>query len=305
MLIATYVVNLDRHVERWAHMRAEAARVGLEVSRISAVDGLRVPAKLRSKFFDENGRNPSSLLPGEIGCYASHLLVCQEIVDRGQPYALVLEDDVVLASDLFETLEAALAKLPNGWDIVRLSSLTSRPVMSVATLGHGRHLVRYSRLPKRTGAQLVSLAGARKILQPGLRVRPIDADLRYGWQFGLDSYGIYPVVVEQTDKFGSAIRGNAKRGALRGRRWQRPTIGSRIHGALHTFKILTAGGAFACLARNLRRFLLGGSSGPPIVINARPVSEAPALTSVLTGAAATPWVEGAAAAKNGTLGNAS
>jgi hypothetical protein len=177
--------------------------------------------------------------------------------------------------------------------------------MSVATLGHGRHLVRYSRLPKRTGAQLVSLAGARKILQPGLRVRPIDADLRYGWQFGLDSYGIFPVVVEQTNKFGSAIRGKAKRTALRGRRWQRPTVGSRIHGALHTFKILTAGGAFACLARNLRRLFLGGASGPPIVINARPVSEAPALTSVLPEAAATPWVEGTEAAKNVTLKNAS
>jgi hypothetical protein len=176
--------------------------------------------------------------------------------------------------------------------------------MSVATLGHGRHLVRYSRLPKRTGAQLVSLAGARKILQPGLRVRPIDADLRYGWQFGLDSYGIYPVVVEQTNKFGSAIRGNARRTALRGRRWQRPTVGSRIHGALHTFKILTAGGAFACLARNLRRLFLGGASDPPVVINARPVPEAPALTSVLPGAAATPWVEGTAAAKNVTLRNA-
>ena len=303
--IPAYVVNLDRHVERWAHMRAEAARIGLNVERVAAVDGLDVPARLRSKFFDANGRNPAHLLPGEIGCYASHLLICQEIVDRGQRYALVLEDDVVLKDDLLATLATALARLPKGWDIVRLSSLTDRPVMSVSALGHDHHLVRYSRLPKRTGAQLISLAGARKILEPGLRVRPIDADLRYGWQFGLDSYGIYPVVVEQTNKFGSAIRGNARRHALRGRRWQRPTIGSRIHGMMHMLETLTARGTLACLARNLRRSFLGGTAGPPIVISARPVSEVPALTSPLTGASATPWVEGTAAAKNVTLKNAS
>lgn len=68
MRIPTYIVNLDRHVERWAHMQAEAARIGLDVERLSAVDGFRVPAELRPKFFDEAGRNPSGLLPGEIGC---------------------------------------------------------------------------------------------------------------------------------------------------------------------------------------------------------------------------------------------
>lgn len=299
------MVNLDRHVERWAHMQAEAARIGLNVERVAAVDGLEVPARLRSRFFDANGRNPSHLLPGEIGCYASHLLVCQAIVDRGQRYALVLEDDVVLKGDLLETLETALAELPKGWDIVRLSSLTDRPVMSVAALGHGRHLVRYSRLPKRTGAQLISLAGARKILEPGLRVRPIDADLRYGWELGLDSYGIYPVVVQQTNKFGSAIRGNANRSALRGRRWKRPTIGSRIRGLAHTFEKLTARGTLACLGRNLGRYFLGGTAGPPIVISARRAQEAAALTSPLSGASAAPWVEGTAAAKNVTWKNVS
>jgi GR25 family glycosyltransferase involved in LPS biosynthesis len=226
-------------------------------------------------------------------------------VNLGQPYALVLEDDVVLKSDLLETLATALAKLPKGWDIVRLSSLTDRPVMSVASLGHGRHLVRYSRLPKRTGAQLISLAGARKILEPGLRVRPVDADLRYGWQLGLDSYGIYPVVVQQTNKFGSAIRGNARRHALRGRRWQRPTIASRIHGMMHMLETLTARGALACVASNLRRYFLGGTAGPPIVVNTRLVPEVAASTCSLNGASAAPWVEGTVAAKNVTLKNVS
>jgi hypothetical protein len=74
---------------------------------------------------------------------------------------------------------------------------------------------------------------------------------------------------------------------------------------MHTLETLTASGALACLVRNLQRFFLGGTAGPPIVVNTRLVPEVAASTCSLNGASAAPWVEGTVAAKNVTLKNVS
>lgn len=242
------IINLDRERGRWAHISSEATRAGLKFERVGAVAGLDVPDHLRAKFFSGNARTPTSLLlPGEVGCYASHLLAYERILESGLEWALVLEDDVRLSDDFVQTICETIAGLPGGWDIVRLSSRPRRAVMNLAQLKSGRHLVRYSKLPKQAGAQLVSAAGARKLLAEGLRVRPIDADLRYGYILGLDTFGVYPPPAEHGGLFRSSIKiAQGSRKDVRGGRWKSPKWYYRILGARNMLRTLGLCGAALC-----------------------------------------------------------
>lgn len=242
------IINLDREHGRWAHISSEATRAGIDFERVGAVAGLNVPDHLRPKFFSGDEQSPASLLlPGEVGCYASHLLAYERILASGLAWALVLEDDVRLSDDFVQTVRETIAGLPDGWDIVRLSSQPSRAVMKLAQLKSGRHLVRYSKLPKQAGAQLVSAAGAQKLLAEGLRVRPIDADLRYGYILGLDTFGIYPPPAEHGGLFRSSIKiAKGSRKDIRGGRWKSPKWHYRIRGARNMLRTLGLCGAALC-----------------------------------------------------------
>jgi glycosyl transferase, family 25 len=256
MSLPAYVINLDRDEARLSHVLGEAARHGLAPERIRAVEGLDVPAHLRGFFLDRRGAPLSGLLPGEVGCYASHLLAAEQIVEAGHHAALVVEDDVGFAVGFCDSLDAALAALPSRWDILRLSSATRRAVLSQARLPGGRHLVRYSKLPKSSGAYVLSRSGAQKLLSRVARVRPIDADLRYGWLLGLDTYGIYPQPVFQPEAFPSRIRPAFRtRTEARGRRWPRPGAADRIRGGVAMLSALGLSGWLACSARNMRLVL--------------------------------------------------
>lgn len=192
----TFVINLDRSPDRLEFMRRQ--RVGFE--RIAGIDGARmVPAWLASQFVG------SPLTSGKIGCYASHLLVAREIVDRGLPYAIVLEDDVTLDDDFLDAAISAATDAPVGWDYIHLSSDYKRPVVHVVPLWLGRQLVRHTRMPVNTAAYLLSNAGARKRLRPRPRIRPNDMDIRYGWLDDLDVYGVYPSPARQQNDFPSDI----------------------------------------------------------------------------------------------------
>ncbi len=242
------IINLDRERGRWAHISSEAMRAGLEFERVEAVVGLDVPDHLRSRFFSRDARTPASLLlPGEVGCYASHLLAYERILESGLDCALVLEDDVRLCDDFVETARETIARLPEGWDIVRLSSRPRRAVKNLTLLKSGRHLVRYSKLPKQAGAQLISAAGARKLLAEGLRVRPIDADLRYGYILGLDTYGVYPPPAEHGGLFRSSIKtAKGSRKDIRGGRWKSPRLHHRILAVREVYRTLGICGAILC-----------------------------------------------------------
>lgn len=206
------LINLDRDPGRLAHMRAELGRAGLGFTRVPAVLGLAMPDWARPYFLDEAGRIASTLRPGEVGCYASHLVAAQRIVAAGLAHALVLEDDLDLPADLGPLLGAALAALPAGWDILRLSNPPKAPYRGLAALPGGRELALYSRVPNNTGAQLLSLSGARKLLRPGLRTLPIDEHLRRPWDLGLETYGIAPAPIRSNIFDASTIDAIGDRG---------------------------------------------------------------------------------------------
>lgn len=75
-----FCINLDKRNDRWKASLKQFDKVGLDVERISAVDGFAQPA--------------ANIRPGEVGCLKSHLKVFEIARERGLKSFLMLEDDI-------------------------------------------------------------------------------------------------------------------------------------------------------------------------------------------------------------------
>lgn len=247
-----FLVNLDRSTDRRAFMKAQAVRIGLQFERVPAVVGKAVPDDLWSQFLDPDGRSLSGLADGEIGCYASHLVLHQRIVREGLPFALILEDDVVLRADLMLAATSAIAAAPRSWDYIHLSgSNIKRAVLSIARLPNERHLVRHTRLPVNMGGYLISRQGAEKMLRRAPRIRPVDQEIRFAWLRDIDVLGVYPPPVIWGDALPTTIRSTWRTEAKPKNNWS-PGLVSEVRGRVYRLRKLGILGSLACLKTNAR-----------------------------------------------------
>ncbi|CAN5566994.1 hypothetical protein BH09GEM1_BH09GEM1_37830 [soil metagenome] len=170
MFDATYIINLDRSPDRWAHAQRVTSAAGFpNVTRFAGVDGAEVGGVTLSTLQGQ-GRIARDLshfdqrvLEGEIGCAVSHAGVLRDIVERGHSSALILEDDVQLAGDRDtwrSRFAAAYRDLDSDWQLWylyrcfdvehRVTRLTPRTVVPW--------------MPQCAAAYAVTASGARILL---------------------------------------------------------------------------------------------------------------------------------------------
>jgi glycosyl transferase family 25 len=190
-VVTILVINLERDVERLAHMRTQLDAAKLPFDRFPALRGDELPESLQ-RFFAED----ADLSVGEVGCYASHLAILEKMAsgEITSP-VLILEDDLALPADLAAIIDALLKVAPRDWDFVRLSNQPRWAVRRVADFAGRYSLCRYSEVPGSTGASLVSKDGAVKFLKGGPRRFPVDQDLRRPWAWGLNMFGVAPAPI--------------------------------------------------------------------------------------------------------------
>jgi len=92
-----FVISLESEVVRRNSMRQQLGSLGLDYEFFDAIRGAEYFNDPRW-YDDASARRLEgrSLRPGEVGCALSHAAVYAEIVKRGIPWALILEDDAVL-----------------------------------------------------------------------------------------------------------------------------------------------------------------------------------------------------------------
>jgi glycosyl transferase family 25 len=220
-----YVVNLPRDSERMQRMASQLDALGLPFERIDAVLGRALGDAERAALYDAQRNRRlfhDPLVPGEIGCYASHLKAWQRLVDdRLADAALVLEDDVLLRPLLVPVLQA-VAALPPRWDMVKLIGRDRESPWRTWPLAEGVKLIRYRRVPSLTSAYIVSRAGATKLLarrKPFFR--PIDTDLRHWWECDLRVYGTQPYPVAHGPDAAHSSIGRRELTDAFGHRWRK------------------------------------------------------------------------------------
>jgi GR25 family glycosyltransferase involved in LPS biosynthesis len=250
--VPAIVINLDRSSDRLEHMAAQFARAGMSFKRFPAVDGTALPEGVRPYFCDASAKIVSPLRPGEIGCYASHLALWQEVAaGRHGQAVLVCEDDMVLPQGFAALIRSLMAVAPQGWDLIRLSPRTKRAVVPVCRVDSSHQLVRYSRQPGSSAAYLLSLDGARKLLSAGIRHNPLDQDFKRPWAYSIDSYGVWPPLPEKTNVRSTIDeRGGRARSA---RRWRSLVLGDAVNKLLYQLSTLGLARWTQCLWQNAAR----------------------------------------------------
>lgn len=125
--LGVWLINLKRDVGRLERMDAQLKRMGLSYRHFEAVDGKAHAAELvRHVDVEAYERNMGGrLLPGKMGCYASHVRVWEQFLESPYHTALILEDDVVFHDDFPQSLELALMAREH-WDTLRFNCVRAK-----------------------------------------------------------------------------------------------------------------------------------------------------------------------------------
>jgi glycosyl transferase family 25 len=215
--LKAFVINLPACAEKRAFMAEQLERLALDYEFLDAILGSERVTDPRfydpRKSLEANGRE---LRPGEVGCALSHAAAYDEIVRRGLPCALVLEDDAILHDDVPRMLELLeRGELRQGEVVVLERCDHVRPFSSRRLFGKYRIavpvLVKLGSIAQAAG-YVVSQEAARAMAGVNRPVYfPADS---WGFYKGLVRFrGVTPTLtlVRQRVEFGSSTAGVARR----------------------------------------------------------------------------------------------
>src|SRR5690606_14467009 len=101
-------------------LKSNADELSIELRRVEAVEGKLLSSDELADFDDAGFRrlHGKIAMPAEIGCYFSHIRALEIIADAPEPFAVIVEDDVVLSP----AFTAAVNQLTHilGWDVIKL-----------------------------------------------------------------------------------------------------------------------------------------------------------------------------------------
>ncbi len=206
--IRAFLINLDSGKERLRTVRDQLNRAEIKFERVPAYDGRKLNIADLEEFADADtdaflhsmGRQ---MYGAEYGCFKSHLDCLRRIVDCGDPYGLVIEDDVVIHPRLLHRVGTALEFLEAAgadWDVVNLSPIDLRSSLTTefCAVGPNHALVRAHYFPLTTGALLWSRSGALNILTNHSTVgMPLDRQLREILTRSDRGYAVWPPLIQQ------------------------------------------------------------------------------------------------------------
>lgn len=208
--LRAWVINLDRAPERLARIDAQLRRLGLPYTRLAAVDA-RALTPAQHAALDEPGyrrRHGMTPLPGELGCYLSHVEVLRSFLAGDAACALILEDDVLLHDSLPSVLQGLL-RHRGRWDMVKLSAVHSGTPVRCLEVAPGHALAVMLSRCTGSSAYLVNRRAAEAYLhgpRPLLPMQlPYDHVFDQGWRFGLEVRLVTPTPCGHDDRIASTI----------------------------------------------------------------------------------------------------
>lgn len=200
----TYVVNMEKDTQKRALIEQQLQRhPELNWQIWKAVEGRKLSEEeqkemILPQFYERYGRNAT--LPAA-GCSLSHIAIYRDIVASNTNYALILEDDAILANDfsfaeiikILDTDEpTAILMTPDFW--YKKNNLEKN-----IDKGHKIYKVHEAYM---TSGYLINKAGATLILRHNYPVQYTADAWNIFMEHGLKLYGIVPHIVSFPDGYG-------------------------------------------------------------------------------------------------------
>lgn len=207
-------ISLPWSEERRRSIAEQAARLGIDILFIDAVAGKTLPpvvpqydAKKRFKTFSWD------LFPNEIACVLSHAEAMRFFLDSGAEYAVIMEDDALLADHLVEAVREITQSL-RGWEMAKLNTDDNSVLYSIGDEGGV-----YTRavFPKKllwvSVGWLYTRRGALRMLE-SLSSFSLPADVQIGHsilEHQIPAIGITPSLITTSDphSINSTLRRNS------------------------------------------------------------------------------------------------
>ncbi|AOF85414.1 glycosyltransferase 25 family protein [Hydrogenophaga sp. RAC07] len=202
------LINLPRSAERRVLMEQRLRQIGLAYEMFPAVDGKQHWGQLQASvdfpaFERHVGRD---VLPGEAGCYHSHLQAWERFLASDCQFLLVLEDDMVFHDDFGDALRFALRGRAH-WDILKLAKIRAKQPVCQGKLGPYR-LNAYLGAATGFGAYLLQREVAQRLLPTLLPIKaPIDREVEQVHRHDLRHFGLEPFPSHPQDEGQSTITG--------------------------------------------------------------------------------------------------
>lgn len=204
-----YLINLPRAEQRRRFALRQLAEIGSVPVMVDAVDGrqLNLERLIEEGVYSPDQANEAfsrQLSMPEIGASMSHYNVYRKIVERGDPVALILEDDALFLPGFTQKLQSACRQLPEGWGVLNLNCPCTRYERA------GESIVKYDgvgSLPVACSAYLVSRRGAELLISNALPIRyPADSLVGRGLRWGVETYGVLPAITSINNVFPTQIQ---------------------------------------------------------------------------------------------------
>ncbi len=134
-ILKAYLINLDRSQDRLQRMYLQFEKAGLAFERVAAVDGKTLSDDEVARI-KRNAGWKDPLTRSELGCFLSHRKCLEQIVQGGEQYAAVFEDDVRFSGNAKQFFQSD-AWIPSDADLIKLEThgrkvLMDKPVTIVA-----------------------------------------------------------------------------------------------------------------------------------------------------------------------------
>jgi glycosyl transferase family 25 len=213
-----YFINLDRSLERCHAFRAGLAALGMEATRVPAVDGRKLTLPMVEVDADDYRRcHGRELRLSEVGCYLSHLAAMRVFLKSSAPYGAIFEDDAEVHQDLPRVLAELEHNDLRGFDVVRLDYRRPGIGFNSAHLDTG-HAIRIN-LTRCTGAAgyVLNRHAAECYLSRLLPMRvPFDHAFDRALHLGLRIGNVCPALVKPWPVLSTINGASSSGGKVRG-----------------------------------------------------------------------------------------
>ncbi|ACM27566.1 glycosyltransferase family 25 protein [Agrobacterium sp. SHOUNA12C] len=182
--LPVYLINIDRATDRLAEVQRQSDEFGIRIERVNGVDGALLPQEQwvdvdHERFQRRHGR---VILPGEYGCYRSHLLALRQFLAGDSQSAIIIEDDIALDGNFLARAVAAQEAVPNA-EVIKLVNHRWGGFYATARSPKGDVIGRCLFGPQgSTACYLVTRRGAEKIVKSlAVMSLPWDVAIERGW----------------------------------------------------------------------------------------------------------------------------
>lgn len=186
------VISLKKSVGRRIASEQYLNQYDIKFEFLDAVDGRVDKHALLDRYNEKEfllnyGRKA---VPGEIGCYASHLLAWQYCVDVNEPI-IVFEDDFILSEDFLSVI-AATEKLIDRYGFIRLEPTKKKPQILIRKEGNFS-LIKFLKVPQCLTCYAIYPDVAKALILKSAEITcPVDVFVRNVAMHKQRIYGLEP-----------------------------------------------------------------------------------------------------------------